>query len=548
MIIKFENIYRASKCSSADHAVLENLGWTWFGRAMEWRTKDIRRVVPVLEFTVGEARSRVQEAGDLIHGRVAASASITAPDGFTCPAPDGLEYRPYQLAGIKYMYETPDVLLGDDMRLGKTVQTIGLINKVQARKILIVPPATLKINWARELCKWLVEGLTISICQGKKIGDPDADVIICNYDIVHNFIDVFHERAPWDVLVCDESHRLRTDSSRRTKLILGTKGHRAISAKRRVFLSGTQLYTRPRDLWTICNSCDPQGLGANWWKFVHRYCDAKKNFFGHLETDGASNCEELQEFMRQRFMIRRTMDQVSDTIKAIPQTIPLSRAGAEKLLKQEKELVARHTKKITGKLGVNRDELQDFLAGYLDDSDVKEQADFAEEEEQHYATVRRELGIKKIPQVVDFVKELLDAQEKIVVFGHHRDVVTGLHEKFPGSAILIGGMTGDKKQAEVDRFTNDPNCRVIVGNMLSAGEGISLAVSSVAVFAELSGIAAEVDQAERRIELVDKKIPGLIYYLAMEGSLDERLAHILTKRRDVFQRTMNVKRITNGTT
>lgn len=104
-------------------------------------------------------------------------------------------------------------------------------------------------------------------------------------------------------------------------------------------------------------------------------------------------------------------------------------------------------------------------------------------------------------------------------------------------------MNAKQKQAAVDKFQDDPECRVFVGNILSAGEGISLAAANVAVFAEISGVASEMDQAERRLALLEKTEQNLIYYCVNEGSLDERLVEVLKARRDTFQKAMNLERI-----
>ena len=538
-ITKTKTVYRAINPGVEDNPRLEALGWKWFKPTMEWRTMTQRRVLPVRQYADETCRQELEEAHNVFAGSLSDSHTIDAPEGFEVPAPDGLTYRPYQLAGIKYAHDHPDCLIGDDMRLGKTVQALGLCNLVGARTILVVPPATLKINWAREMCKWLLQPLDISICDGKKRA-PKADAYICNYDILHHHIDFFRS-VEWDVIIFDESHKLRGKDSRRTRLSLGNGGkQKPIPAKRRLFLSGTQLYTRPRDLWTMCMACDEDGLGKNWFSFVHKYCNAYTDSFGRLNTDGAKNEKELQATMRQRFMIRRTRDQVSKELPATLQVIPLDRKGSEALLKKEKKIASANKGRLDKLVGdlADLDVLNDWLAD-IDDTE----ADFIEEAG-HYATVRRELGVKKIEKIKNFVDEVLENEEKVVVFAYHREVVEELAKKYPGSAKVIGGMSAQKKQEAVDRFTEEADCRVFVGNMAAAGEGISLAAANVAVFGEVSGIAAEMDQAERRIALLEKTGQDTIYYLVNEGSLDEKLVQTLKERRETFRDAMNIERIT----
>jgi len=225
------------------------------------------------------------------------------------------------------------VLIADEMGVGKTLQAIGVANMTKGlKRVLIIPPATVKVNWKREWEKWSTHpNLTVGYCEGDH--NPQTDVLICNYDIVNRHIDYFHA-VDWDILILDESHYLKNDKSGRTKFILGGKDrggrkHKPIAAKRRLFLSATPITVRPIDLWTTCQACDPEGLGKSWWNFVHRYCDAKDGGFG-LDTSGASNLEELQFKMRSKFMIRRSRRDVFGEIDPKPQRVFLPNTGLEK--------------------------------------------------------------------------------------------------------------------------------------------------------------------------------------------------------------------------
>lgn len=538
-IEKVGDLYRATATSPEDHTRLEAAGWRWHSRLCVWRTQKIERVITFTDACHPTIRDDVAQLRDNVISSVADSASVDAPDGLDVPCPTGLTYRGYQLAGIKYALKHNDCLIGDDMRLGKTVQALGVCNYVKAKRILVVCPATLKINWLREMERWLVAPHSTAIINGRKT-PLDADCYVINYDILHNHLELLRG-VEWDAIIFDESHKLRGPKSRRTKLSIGdgTKRARPLRAKRRLFLSGTQLYTRPRDLWTVCMACDPDGLGQSFWRFVHRYCNAHTDHFGHLNTDGARNEEELQRLMREGFMIRRTKEQVSDELPPVYQMVPVDRIGVEKLLKQEHQIVSQNRSRAVSLVGDLASD--DALDGWL--TPLEESDEPLVEEVGHYATIRRELGLKKVSKVCDFVNELLESVQKVVIFAHHRDVVDELSDSFPGSVKVMGGMTAAKKQAAVDKFQDDPECRVFVGNVASAGEGISLAAANVAVFAEISGVASEMDQAERRLALLEKVEQNLIYYVVNEGSLDERLVQVLKERRETFQKAMNLERI-----
>ena len=143
------------------------------------------------------------ELGQQVAARANASieASRSAASDASVPAPDGLSYLPYQLAGVAYMRDHRDVLLADEMGLGKTIQAIGLVNDdASIRSVLVVCPASLKINWARELGKWLVRPLSVGIANGHL---PATDIVVVNYDVLAKLRREIDARS-WDLLVADE--------------------------------------------------------------------------------------------------------------------------------------------------------------------------------------------------------------------------------------------------------------------------------------------------------------------------------------------------------
>jgi hypothetical protein len=289
--------------------------------------------------------------------------SWKADTDFMPPSPPGLNFLPYQRAGIEYALMRKDTLIADQPGLGKTIQAIGIVNADESiRSGLFVVPASLKVNWYREIDKWMTADLTFGIAEarreervqigywktGKRAGQPrfqivevqkdywpNTDIVIINYDILDRFHDHIKERA-WDYLVCDECHALKTTQSGRTLFVLGgkkdpTKGERdaaraarlpapkpqwfrAIDANRRVFLSGTPMMSRPIELWPVVNSFDPGGIGKDYLTYAYRYCgayhDPMRGKNGALVVSDATNLEELGEKLRRKFMVRRLKREV----------------------------------------------------------------------------------------------------------------------------------------------------------------------------------------------------------------------------------------------
>lgn len=525
---------------ASDPVAMQSAGWRWNKLRCCWYTSDQLKAMQFRQFAVGAARVRLDK---LAASRAAAIADSHAVDAqIDIPAPEGLAYRPYQLAGINFMLGRVNVINADVPRLGKTIQSVGVMNATpNFKRGLVIPPAGVKINWTREFNKWNTHpGLEAAFCEGKD--NPKSPVLVCNYDILHHHADYIKE-IDWDIVIFDEAHYLKNRKAYRTELCIGhgKKKPSIIRAKRRIFLTGTPIFTRPVDIFTLCEECDPSGLGKNWWDFVHRYCDAYSTGFG-LDTSGASNLEDLQFKMRSRFLVRREKKDIGKELPPNRQTIIFPKTGLAPLVKKEQNFVRKNLERFEQMLQsrIEEADVDTIIAefGYLDGVDRAEALGEIAQSYQHsvaeLATVRQELSLAKCPMVGKFVEEMLWSEPKVVVFAHHRSVVAKLKEMFPDAAMVIGGMSPTKRQAEIDRFQDDPNCRVFIGNIVAAGQGIRLSSADVVIFAELSWVPSEMEQAEERVWDVMKENAVASYWLVVEDSLDAKMAAILERRiRDI---------------
>lgn len=521
---------------------MQAAGWRWDKMKLAWIVADREKAVLFAAHATGEAKTRLDAFIDARRAAVADSFALDAD--IVVPAPEGCAYRPYQLAGIAYMRRLKNVLNADAPRLGKTIQTIGTVNAVYPRpggvqsskiRALIVSPANAKINWYREWKKWSVRNdLTAGIISGSV--NPQTDVLIINYDILSRHDDYLRS-VEWDVIVFDEAHRLKNERSARTRYCLGdgTSRHPGYTFKGiRIFLTGTPIKTRPVDLWPILKACDPHGLGKNFWHFVERYCDAKK-VDGAWDFTGASNMEELQRRMRQSFMIRR---EKRDVVKEIPsnrQTIVLPQAGLTALLESERSAVGALIDDFEAallNLNGSLDRLMRFDGIVRDDEGAPPAL----------STVRQEIALAKLDMCFEHMDSLLEAEEKIVIFAYHRAVVKKIYERYSeshGAVLIIGGLTETARQKAIDDFKGDPSKRVMVANLVSAGEAIDLSVANVSCFVEISWSPSELDQAEERIWAVVKEEPCSIYKYVVEDSLDDRMLYVVESRQKNIARAMN---------
>lgn len=537
-------VYRSGlyQAHNADPALMLKHGWRWQKVRNVWTTSHIAKVQVFVDHCEGEAYRRVKSFVDKRKEEIAASFAAVAD--IDIPAPPGLEYRPYQKAGIAFLLCRTHALNADVMRLGKTIQALGTLNAaVRLENVLIITPANAKINWLREYNKWSVHPLEAGVCEGTK--NPQTPVTVCNYEIVGRHIDWFKSKV-WDYLICDESFYLKNPDAQRTRLILGARKGGGIPAKRVIFLNGTPIFTRPVDLWTTVKLMDPQGLGKNRWDFLQRYCGACPE--NGWDSSGATHMEELQYRLRSTFMIRREKSDVMLELPSNRQTIILPRtAELDKLVRAERQHVRKNlhvfeallqrtptpemAKKITwefgGLDGIERDDVPfSSMPGH-----------------ETFVATRQELALAKVPSVISFVEELLQNEPKVVVFAHHRSVVDRLRSAFPGCAYVYGGMSTKCRQDNIDRFRDDPKCRVFVGNIQAAGKAISLSAADVVVFAELSWVPSEMDQAEERVWDVTKDRPISIYRIVVEDSVDAHMAEILDIRQENIERAMQAKRM-----
>jgi len=430
------------------------------------------------------------------------------------------------------------VFLADEMGLGKTPMSIGVSNAIPLiHNVLIVCPASLKLNWKKEWLRWDTKNLSIGVVQPGKKSFPITDVVIINYDVLKKYRGEIRERQ-WNLAIFDEAHFLKESKTGRTREVIGIKRSRRVEkadgtieekyafppipAERYMFLSGTPIVNRPKELFPILQMIDPDGLGSNFMKYALRYCAAFKGRFG-WDFSGASNLDELQEILRSKFMVRRLK---KDVLKELPpkqrQVLVLEASGLEELLEKEKQTY-------------------DKYAESLKDGDFETPA-FCE-----MSRVRKDVAVAKIPFIVEHIQEALEELDKICVFVHHHEVVDALCAAFGNSCVHIDGRSkNEDRDAAVTRFQEDPSCKIFVGTIRAAGVGITLTASSNVIFGELDWVPGNVSQAEDRCHRIGQTDSVFVRHLVLEGSLDERMAQIIVEKQEVIDKALDTPKVPSG--
>jgi SWI/SNF-related matrix-associated actin-dependent regulator 1 of chromatin subfamily A len=427
------------------------------------------------------------------------------------------------------------VLLADALGLGKTIQAIGVINAVPSiQSVLIICPASLKLNWCRELEKWLVRPRTIGIVNGSF---PAVDIIILNYEQVAKYRSIIDSRE-WHMLCVDETHYLKNPKAQRTHAVFGSRDMTAIKAHRQLYLSGTPLLNRPSELWTLVHALDPEGLGRNWRYFHNRYCGPSRGWQGRTDYKGASHLDELQARLRASIMVRRMKE---DVLKELPakrrQVITLQpRSVTERdAIAIESRVVAEQDAKVAAlRSEVERLSQDRASQAYIDAVAALRKGEAVAFTET--SRVRHEVALSKVPQVIEHIVNCLESDEKLVVFTHHHDVTDQIAAALGEFGVLQadGRDSNEARQAAVDAFQRNASKRVIVCGMQSMAEGHTLTASSHVVFAELDWTPGKLAQAEDRLHRIGQHDSVLVQHIVLDGSLDGRMAELIVEKMQVI--------------
>jgi SWI/SNF-related matrix-associated actin-dependent regulator 1 of chromatin subfamily A len=508
---------------------IKKAGFRWSPEDRIWWTKYEDTAARLIAAADPDAKARLQSIATRQQEALAASSATDAD--IDIPIPPGLAYLPFQKAGIAFAGQHPSALIADEMGLGKTIQAIGTINLLRLKTVLVVAPASLKLNWQRELEKWLVEPHTIGIAASTNV--PDANIVIINYDILGRNLATLTSRQ-WDLLILDESQYIKTQDSARTK---ATKEVAKVCTHK-LLLTGTPILNRPKELFSLISLVDPTTWN-NFFYYAKRYCQ------GHQKTvyarggpklvwdfNGSSHLDELQRKLRESIMVRRL---ATDVLKELPplrrQLIPLPTNGLQSLVDRENEAS-------TG-WEADLDKLQEAvdIALALEDKAAYDAAVIRLHQRQtaHFteiSMIRHEVALAKVPKVVEYVIDALDNVPKVAIWAHHSDVIKQYMEALAdyNPVQLTGSDSQTARDASVQAFQNDPTVRVFVGSMHAAGVGLTLTATNYAVFAESDWTPGVIDQAMKRHHRIGQDQPVLIQFLVLDGSLDARMTKMMLEK------------------
>lgn len=442
--------------------------------------------------------------------------SFASTSNIEIPKPDGLDYLPFQKAGIEFAINNKQTLNGSEMGLGKSIQAIGYMNYSQFKNVLIITTATLKLNWQKELQKWLTYDLDIEILDSKKQFIYKKGVLICNYDILKKFSN-YLEKGKFDLIIADEVHYVKNKNAMRSHIFY--KIVKNIDHK--LYLSGTPVVDRPLELYNIIKSL---GYERTKSEYTSLYCPLIYNGFGSVPGP-PTNLDLLQKELRSQFMYRVMK---KDVLQELPDKFKqIIYIEDKKSLKLEQDAI----KGFMNNTNLSNDEYNSFI-----NSTTALSPQFIG----MIAKIRKETAINKLPFAINLIKETLDSKDKIVVFAHHKEVVNGLYEAFKDIAVKLDGSTNmEDRQQAVDKFQSDPKTKLFIGSILASGTGITLTASDHCIFVEMDWTPSNMSQAEDRLHRIGQHNNVTVQYIVVDNSIDAMVAKKLIKKEKVFDEIFN---------
>jgi SWI/SNF-related matrix-associated actin-dependent regulator 1 of chromatin subfamily A len=498
---------RPNEMKFTDIPLVQDAGFYWFDEAALWVTTDQYRAANL--FIHSSNISCSTEAFDELY-YICTRVRDSKAESFNVrvPAPKGEEYLPFQVAGIdavsrRFSGRHKAALLADPMGLGKSIMAAGVINYnlIDPTRVLVVCPASLRINWVRELDKWLIwpKMNAIPVLNGlARINNTVAGTVIVSYDLTLNptWFKFMIEQS-WDLIIFDESHYLKNPEAKRAKACLAI----AEKATNVLLLSGTPIPNRAHEFYSTLNALAPDVSGGlTEQQFNNRYTTGYMDTYGWQIT-GGRNQEELNTRLRGTgFMVRR------DKRKVLPQLPPERHSlvvfpptpGTAAVLKKEENIQFTATEILEAGKPLGYGAIPEL---------------------------RREMGIEKLPDAISWIKDQMEGGlRKLVVFAYHREVLEGLQVGLADYVpVLVCGSTPmPMRQICVDDFQNKPECQIIIGGWVPLGIGWTLTAADTGVFVESSFVPGQNDQClPGRILRIGQKAEGVnVIHLVVEGSID----------------------------
>jgi len=435
-----------------------------------------------------------------------------------------LKLFPYQEVGVTFIeLSKGKALIGDDMGLGKTAQSLAWLTlHKEKRPVIVICPASVKVNWGREIDKWIPNSTFQSINSGKDVIEKGKDFYIINYDLLRK-----HEEGLIDVgasvVILDEVTYIKERKSQRTKAAMKI----AKNSPHVLALSGTPILNKPIEFFNVLNLIAPKVFKSQ-WQFGHQFCGMKHNGYG-FEYTGATNTE-LLNFLLKSIMIRRNK---KDVLKDLPP-------------KRREFMYIGIPNKIIRMHEVAERELTNALKDYrMRGLSTEERSEKRMLAITALGYLRQVVGMAKAEQTLEVVRPTLETGEKIVIFGHHKAVLDKIEEDITKAGYknvrIDGQVTGNKRQKFIDEFQDNPDCKVMVASILAMGMGVNLVSASSVFIVERQWTPAVEEQGEDRLWRIGQEKEVTVWYLVTADTVDDKMNDLIERKREMVSQIIDGK-------
>ena len=423
----------------------------------------------------------------------------------------------FQKEGLDFLLKSSgNALLADEMGLGKTVQTLSYVaTEKHTFPILVVAPLVTLNNWESEIAKFLKKKSrngrimendspkVTMIRTGKRSRLSKADIYLINYELLYKRRADLAEIG-LRTIVCDEVHNLRSKTTQKYKAVKDLAALESVSY--RIGLSGTPIYNHGSEIWPIVNIIKP-GLLGSFKEFCEYFCYVNvKGKAIVLENKRTSLRNELQKHV----MLRRKK---SDVLKELKDKV------------RYKEVIASNGE-------YYMEELDKIWTRLMEEQKVaKDEFERSASYQRAIKSERQIAGIAKLPHVINFVKNIMEIEESVVVFCHHRVIHKMLNENLAefSPVSIIGGQTDTAREEQITRFQRGDS-KLMIAGIRAGSVGINLTAAKYVIFAELDWSPAIHRQAEDRLHRIGQKNTVFAYYLIGSGTLDDHVADVLVDK------------------
>lgn len=440
----------------------------------------------------------------------------------------------YQKEGILFGLRKKRFLIGDEPGLGKTLQSIGVVDCARAYPCLVICPSSLKINWQREFEKF-VDVKALVLDNATRTTFPYLlnmgmyQVAIVNFRSLRKYFvwdiksnDAFRLKdvvfagyiKMFRSVIIDESHRVKDPSAQQT---IFTKGI-CTGKKYIALLSGTPVVNHPEDL--VAQLSIMERLAEDFGgrdKFLSDYCSFGKD----REDEQAEALADLSAKLYDRCMIRREKKSV---LKELPE-------------KTRTDLYVELDPESRKVYDTAAADLREYLETYTGCTDVEIRRKMRMEALVKFMTLRSLSAKGKVRQAVDFVNTFLANGRPLILFCSYHEIVDALKKAFPKAVSVTGRDTLVEKQAAVDSFQNG-HAQLIVCSIKAAGVGLTLTASSNVAFIEFPWTYADCCQCEDRAHRIGQKDNVTCYYLLGRNTIDHVLYSIIHKKKSIANQIM----------